>query len=213
MCLLYILIRVMFMLINVSFNGLVCLCFVGVAPIVFSGGFGGACLWLVVYPMDCVKSRIQVMSMTGKQSGFFKTFMHIFRTEGMKKICFSMPNYIMYKNVKWTLHENPICLVFVSFSGVRALYSGLTPTMIRTFPANGALFLGYEASRKIMMAQFDSWPYNSTLVFLWLDFLVFLNELALIHHGQSTVFQSTCHGLHTLTHIFIRMLCLVLFIW
>ncbi|TRY81579.1 hypothetical protein DNTS_012089 [Danionella cerebrum] len=93
---------------------------IGVAPIVFSGGFGGACLWLVVYPMDCVKSRIQVMSMTGRQSGFFKTFMHIFRTEG-----------------------------------VRALYSGLTPTMIRTFPANGALFLGYEASRKIMMDQFD----------------------------------------------------------
>ncbi|KAA0716934.1 Mitochondrial ornithine transporter 1 [Triplophysa tibetana] len=93
---------------------------IGVAPIVFSGGFGGACLWLVVYPMDCVKSRIQVMSMTGRQAGFFKTFMHIFRTEG-----------------------------------VRALYSGLTPTMIRTFPANGALFLGYEASRKLMMSHFD----------------------------------------------------------
>jgi hypothetical protein len=44
----------------------------------------------------------------------------------------------------------PFCL------GVRALYSGLTPTMIRTFPANGALFLGYEASRKFMMKQFDS---------------------------------------------------------
>uniref|UniRef100_A0A8C1ZGB5 Solute carrier family 25 member 15b n=1 Tax=Cyprinus carpio TaxID=7962 RepID=A0A8C1ZGB5_CYPCA len=66
---------------------------IGVAPIVFSGGLRGACLW------------IQVMSMTGKQSGFFKTFMHIFRTEGI---------------------------------------------------SNGALFLGYEASRNIMMAQFDS---------------------------------------------------------
>uniref|UniRef100_A0A3B3ZG45 Uncharacterized protein n=1 Tax=Periophthalmus magnuspinnatus TaxID=409849 RepID=A0A3B3ZG45_9GOBI len=90
-------------------------------PIIFSGGFGGGCLWLVVYPMDCVKSRIQVMSMTGKQGGFFKTLMTIARTEG-----------------------------------VRALYSGLTPTMVRTFPANGALFLGYEASRKFMMKQFDS---------------------------------------------------------
>lgn len=27
--------------------------------------------------------------------------------------------------------------------------------MVRTFPANGALFLGYEASRKLMMKQFD----------------------------------------------------------
>ncbi|KAJ0004418.1 hypothetical protein NQD34_010632 [Periophthalmus magnuspinnatus] len=93
----------------------------GALPIIFSGGFGGGCLWLVVYPMDCVKSRIQVMSMTGKQGGFFKTLMTIARTEG-----------------------------------VRALYSGLTPTMVRTFPANGALFLGYEASRKFMMKQFDS---------------------------------------------------------
>ncbi|KAG9351711.1 hypothetical protein JZ751_022962 [Albula glossodonta] len=80
----------------------------------------GACLWLVVYPMDCVKSRIQVLSMTGRQAGFLKTFTNIMRTEGLK-----------------------------------ALYSGLTPTMIRTFPANGALFLAYEASRKMMMQQFD----------------------------------------------------------
>lgn len=93
---------------------------IGVAPIVFSGGFGGACLWLVVYPMDCVKSRIQVMSMTGQQAGFLRTFTDVLRTEG-----------------------------------VRALYSGLTPTMLRTFPANGALFLGYEASRKFMMDRLD----------------------------------------------------------
>lgn len=32
--------------------------------------------------MDCVKSRIQVMSMTGKQAGFFKTFITITCTEG-----------------------------------------------------------------------------------------------------------------------------------
>lgn len=56
----------------------------GVLPIIFSGGLGGGCLWLVVYPMDCVKSRIQVMSMTGKQGGFFKTLMTIARSEGMQ---------------------------------------------------------------------------------------------------------------------------------
>lgn len=56
--------------------------FEGVAPIMFSGGFGGACLWLVVYPMDCVKSRIQVMSMTGKQAGFLRTFISIAHAEG-----------------------------------------------------------------------------------------------------------------------------------
>ncbi|RXN25471.1 mitochondrial ornithine transporter 1-like protein [Labeo rohita] len=46
-----------------------------------SGGFGGACLWLVVYPIDCVKSRIQVLSLAGKQEGFLKTLMGILRNE------------------------------------------------------------------------------------------------------------------------------------
>lgn len=48
----------------------------------FSGGFGGACLWLMVYPIDCVKSRIQVLSLAGRQEGFLKTFMGIVRNEG-----------------------------------------------------------------------------------------------------------------------------------
>ncbi|KAF6724943.1 Mitochondrial ornithine transporter 1 [Oryzias melastigma] len=89
---------------------------IGILPLMFSGGFGGACLWLVVYPIDCVKSRIQVYSLAGKQEGFMKTFMAIIRTEGFS-----------------------------------ALYSGLTPTMIRTFPANGALFLAYEYTHRLMM--------------------------------------------------------------
>ncbi len=58
------------------------LVFAGVLPLMFSGGFGGACLWLMVYPIDCVKSRIQVYSLTGRQEGFMKTFMGIVRTEG-----------------------------------------------------------------------------------------------------------------------------------
>ncbi|XP_068174392.1 solute carrier family 25 member 15a [Antennarius striatus] len=89
---------------------------IGVLPLMFSGGFGGACLWFMVFPIDCVKSRIQVHSLGGKQVGFMKTFKGIIRTEGFT-----------------------------------ALYSGLAPTMIRTFPANGALFLAYELSRKFMM--------------------------------------------------------------
>ncbi|KAM9358662.1 solute carrier family 25 member 15a [Symphorus nematophorus] len=89
---------------------------IGILPLMFSGGFAGACLWLVVYPIDCVKTRIQVLSLAGKQAGFLKTFTGILRAEGFT-----------------------------------ALYSGLTATMIRTFPANGALFLAYELSRKFMM--------------------------------------------------------------
>lgn len=145
----------------------------GVAPIMFSGGFGGACLWLVVYPMDCVKSRIQVMSMTGRQAGFFRTFMTIARTEGRQRrslVCFIIRRLVVriadgsfftdHKMTEYDLCLGCFCL------GVRALYSGLTPTMVRTFPANGALFLGYEASRKLMMKQFD-WDIIRNIMVNW----------------------------------------------
>ncbi|XP_040282013.1 mitochondrial ornithine transporter 1-like [Bufo bufo] len=92
----------------------------GIVPLMISGGFGGMSLWLVVFPVDCVKSRIQVLSMTGKQAGFIRTFLKILRNEG-----------------------------------VVALYSGLKPTLIRAFPANGSLFVAYEYSRKYMMQQFE----------------------------------------------------------
>ncbi|CAG0891596.1 unnamed protein product, partial [Darwinula stevensoni] len=38
----------------------------------------------------------------------------------------------------------------VKSEGVMALYNGLLPTLVRTFPATGALFLAYEYSRKYM---------------------------------------------------------------
>ncbi|XP_032171060.1 mitochondrial ornithine transporter 1-like isoform X1 [Mustela erminea] len=94
----------------------------GPVPLMLSGGVGGICLWLAVYPVDCVKSRIQVLSMSGKQAGFIGTFISIVKNEG-----------------------------------ITASYSGLKPTMIRVFPANRALFLAYEYSRKLMMSQFEAY--------------------------------------------------------
>lgn len=47
-----------------------------------SGGIGGAAFWLAVYPIDSVKSRIQVLSMARQQEGFLLSFLHILRTEG-----------------------------------------------------------------------------------------------------------------------------------
>ncbi|KAG9329162.1 hypothetical protein JZ751_024321, partial [Albula glossodonta] len=84
-------------------------------PLVVSGGIGGAFFWLAVYPIDSVKSRIQVLSMNGKQAGFLQTLLSIIRAEG-----------------------------------IPALYSGLTPTVLRAFPSNGALFLAYELTRRAL---------------------------------------------------------------
>lgn len=56
--------------------------FSGPVPLMLSGGVGGICLWLAVYPVDCVKSRIQVLSMSGKQAGFIGTFISVVKNEG-----------------------------------------------------------------------------------------------------------------------------------
>lgn len=50
--------------------------------LMISGGIAGICLWAVVFPVDCIKSRIQVLSMSGKQAGFTRTFLSIVRNEG-----------------------------------------------------------------------------------------------------------------------------------
>uniref|UniRef100_A0A8C5LS46 Mitochondrial ornithine transporter 1 n=1 Tax=Leptobrachium leishanense TaxID=445787 RepID=A0A8C5LS46_9ANUR len=92
----------------------------GPVAVVVSGGIGGVSFCLAVFPVDCIKSRIQVLSITGKQASFMNMFSSTVRNEG-----------------------------------ILALYSGLKPTLIRAFPANGFLFVTYEYSRKLMMRQVD----------------------------------------------------------
>ncbi|XP_048851085.1 mitochondrial ornithine transporter 1-like isoform X1 [Brienomyrus brachyistius] len=86
--------------------------------LVVSGGVGGSFFWLTVYPIDSVKSRIQVLSMSGRQAGFLVTLVSILRAEG-----------------------------------VPALFAGLTPTVLRAFPSNGALFLAYELTRSALCSR------------------------------------------------------------
>ncbi|KAK2501471.1 hypothetical protein MC885_011109, partial [Smutsia gigantea] len=47
-----------------------------------SGGVGGICLWLAVYPVDCVKSRIQVLSVSGTTSWIYQNFVSVVKNEG-----------------------------------------------------------------------------------------------------------------------------------
>jgi len=44
---------------------------------------------------------------------------------------------------------------FCFVSGVRALYKGLGPTLVRTFPATGALFLAVETTKKVLGSAAD----------------------------------------------------------
>lgn len=88
---------------------------IGPLGLMFAGGTAGVFLWVLIYPIDAVKSKIQVLSLAGKQYGFLKTFRGVLKTDG-----------------------------FIS------LYSGLLPCIIRSYPANGALFLAYETMQKLL---------------------------------------------------------------
>lgn len=89
---------------------------IGVARTIVSGGVGGTCLWLSIFPADVIKSRIQI---SGSNEPALSVARSIMRTEG-----------------------------------ILALYNGLGPTLLRTFPATGALFLAYEYTRKTLNTAF-----------------------------------------------------------
>ena len=58
------------------------------------------------------------------------------------------------------LYDSDDCCIDSSFNhvitGVRALYKGLSPTILRAFPANAALFLTYEYSCDFLKDKLSS---------------------------------------------------------
>jgi len=85
-----------------------------------AGAAAGACLWLVVYPVDAIKSRIQAAggggSIVESSSGGF-----------LKAMAMSVRN------------EGPL-----------ALYRGLAPTLLRTVPASAVMFWTVERTKTLM---------------------------------------------------------------
>lgn len=92
-----------------------------------AGAAAGMCLWLVVYPVDAIKSRIQATGGGGggsgcstekstcKSGGFFNTLVLSLR------------------------HEGPM-----------ALYRGLAPTLLRTVPASAVMFWTVERTKTLL---------------------------------------------------------------
>jgi len=85
-----------------------------------AGAAAGACLWLVVYPVDAIKSRIQAAGGGGStaesSSGGF-----------LRAMALSVRN------------EGPL-----------ALYRGLAPTLLRTVPASAVMFWTVERTKTLM---------------------------------------------------------------
>jgi len=84
-----------------------------------AGAVAGVALWSVIYPVDVVKSRVQV-STTKNDGNLWRCILDISRREG-----------------------------------ITSLYNGLRPTLIRTIPATGALFLSYEWTKKMLYGVWE----------------------------------------------------------
>ncbi|KAL3316835.1 hypothetical protein Ciccas_004514 [Cichlidogyrus casuarinus] len=88
---------------------------IGPMKTAFAGGVGGIALWSIIFPFDVAKSRIQI--------GHIHSSAHtVENSPGLLK---TMTDII--KN-----------------EGAGALYRGIWPTLIRTFPSTGALFVVVE---------------------------------------------------------------------
>lgn len=85
-----------------------------------AGAAAGMCLWLVVYPVDAVKSRIQA---TGA---------------GDAGQCSSSGNFLKAM-VRAVRNEGPL-----------ALYRGLAPTLLRTVPASALMFWTVERTNTLL---------------------------------------------------------------
>jgi len=48
------------------------------------GSCAGVSYWVSIYPLDSVKSRVQVLSAQGKVAGLWRTFWNILTTEGKR---------------------------------------------------------------------------------------------------------------------------------
>ena len=110
-----------------------------VGPVTFlAGGVSGIVIWVVFYPIDVVKSRIQVDGMVGevKYKGmvdcFKKSYTESKETHLSEDDKQRMNKYLRRLNEKLNKYE--------TFRGCQVFFKGLTPTVVRAFPVNAVTF-------------------------------------------------------------------------
>ena len=81
----------------------------GSGALIAAGGLAGTAYWVVMYPLDVIKSKLQTQSYRQPSRGIIECSRFVLQKEGMK-----------------------------------GLYCGLFPCLLRSFPANAASFVAYE---------------------------------------------------------------------
>lgn len=86
--------------------------------ILTAGGNAGMVSWASIYPIDVIKSYVQVRS---------------------------DPNLTLLRAAREIMAAN----------GPGGFFTGLAPCLVRSFPANGAIFFMYELTSKMLTNRFD----------------------------------------------------------
>ncbi|KAF5402908.1 Mitochondrial ornithine transporter [Paragonimus heterotremus] len=121
----------------------------GTAATAVCGGVGGCLLWTAIFPFDVIKSRMQIGHIEAAPvpvSGAPPTA-HPAPTSSTPSVTTAGPS----GTVGSTNSPNMFKLLVrvARHEGIGALYRGLGPTLLRTFPASGALFVAVEWTRKV----------------------------------------------------------------
>ncbi|TGZ57240.1 hypothetical protein CRM22_009973, partial [Opisthorchis felineus] len=116
------------------------------AEVAVCGGVGGCMLWTAIFPFDVVKSRMQIGHVEAAVPASLTPGLSAKNTvNGKTNICASLHQTVPAAKPPSFFH---LLFTITRHEGISALYRGLGPTLLRTFPASGALFVAVEWTRK-----------------------------------------------------------------
>jgi hypothetical protein len=116
--------------------------------------------WFVMYPSDTIKSAMQTMQPALVQRGTAvahgadaQTTTRLLQAQ-LESACNSPVPLVTRKNASFIVTPPPTFRgtfsQIYSSGGIRGLYAGLLPTLMRAAPSNAAVFLVYEHSIQLM---------------------------------------------------------------
>ena len=106
-----------------------------------SGGIAGQVAWAASIPVDAVKSIVQTQETKVKAMDVYRNIVRTSGYSGLMTFC--------YVHDLLCVRELHLSVFFNRFIFL-GLYNGVGVAIIRAFPANAALFLGYELTSKFL---------------------------------------------------------------